>query len=72
MNILFIRYGSIYEPDMIDAFHKAGVDVVETDIKTHESGIENEVIMRQVEEKIREYSPMFVYGINFFPVVSDS
>ncbi|MCR5507635.1 MAG: glycosyltransferase [Lachnospiraceae bacterium] len=71
MNILFVRYGSIYEPDMIDAFQKAGVNVVEIDTRMNGGNVDNEIIMKHVEDGIREHSPMFVYGINFYPVVAD-
>lgn len=39
--ILFYRYNSIYEPDMIEAFKKAGLTVVEITKEMNDKDITN-------------------------------
>ena len=70
MNVVLYRYGSICEPDIIAGFQKLGLNVIEI---TEE--IQNKMITpsRQVElvnKAIEEYSPSFVFSINFFPAVA--
>lgn len=71
MNILFYRYGSIYEPDMINAFKMAGLNVIEVNSGVKKRTFDNEEIMRDVESAILKYKPLFVYGVNFYPVIAD-
>lgn len=69
MNIIFYRYGSVCEPDYIDAFKKLGVTVVED-----KDGIEKngnvEMKMQHLGELIADKKPLFVFSINFFPFIS--
>lgn len=70
MNIVFYRYGSICEPDMIAAFRKLNLNVTEI---TEEITVKNLLPSRQVElvdQAVREVSPVFVFSINFFPAVA--
>lgn len=39
MEILFHRYGSICEPDIIEAFRSLGVEVIEEDREIYEKNI---------------------------------
>lgn len=71
MNVLFYRYGSIYEPDMINALNKSGVKVMEITAGMQGKKTGNEEIMSEVEKGIKEYNPLFVYGVNFYPVIAD-
>ncbi len=70
MNILFYRYGSIYEPDMISAFNKAGLNVIEVSPEIANKQITSSDRLKAVEARIKEYDPLFVYGINFYPVIA--
>ncbi len=71
MRIVFYRYGSIYEPDMLTAFNKAGLDVIEIADEVVDKSISTIDRMSLVENSIKEYSPMFVYGINYFPIIAE-
>lgn len=71
MNIVFYRYGSIYEPDMIMAFEKAGLNVIEITPEIKNKDITAVDRMKEVESCIVRYSPLFVYGINFYPIIAE-
>lgn len=71
MNILFYRYGSICEPDLIEAFREYGLNVVEdrTEI-TNKQFLPAERV-KTVGSEIERVHPLFVFTINFFPDISD-
>lgn len=69
MNIIFYRYKSICEPDYIDAFKKLGVTVIE-DNDGWDSSKKVPEKMVTLGEMIAEYTPLFVFSINFFPFIS--
>ena len=50
MNILFYRYGSICEPDLIDAFKSLQITVIEEDTEIYQKSIEPEVRIRRLAE----------------------
>ena len=70
MEILFYRYNSICEPDIIQVFTNFGITV-----HTEETEITNKsVTPKQCAEKITEWltthSLAFVFSINFYPAIS--
>ncbi|MDD6234135.1 MAG: DUF3880 domain-containing protein [Lachnospiraceae bacterium] len=71
MNILFYRYGSICEPDLIAAFREYGITVYESDDEITDKNIlpaqRAETLSRALFE--RNYS--FVFSINFYPDISE-
>ena len=69
MNIIFYRYNSICEPDYIEAFKKIGINVIEDKDGSNFQIDVQEKIMNLGEIIARE-KPMFVFSINFFPLVS--
>lgn len=71
MEILFHRYGSICEPDIIDAFQTLGVNVIEEDSEIQNKRISGEVRIRFLAEKILTNKPAFVFSINYFPYISE-
>ncbi len=71
MEILFYRYNSICEPDVIAAFGKLGITVVEKNIKVSGNDLSEGQLAEQTAELIRNHSFLFVFSINFFPVLSD-
>ncbi len=71
MNILFYRYGSIYEPDMIDAFISSGLNVIEIKHEITYKNISDQERIDIVRSAIEQYSPAFVYGINYYPAISE-
>ena len=71
MEILFHRYGSICEPDIIDAFTSLGITVLEEDSEIQNKHISGEVRIRLLAEKILTKKPAFVFSINYFPYISE-
>ena len=71
MNMVFYRYNSIYEPDMIEAFRLAGLTVIEITEEMEDKEISNSRRAELVEKAIGEYTPLFVYGINYYPIISE-
>lgn len=71
MNIIFYRYNSIYEPDMIEAFRLAGLSVIEITEEMEDKEISNARRAELLEKAIGEYAPLFVYGINYYPVIAE-
>ena len=71
MNILIYRYGSICEPDIIEAFKKLQLNVIEETTEITNKGLLPSDQVRLVKEGIEQYHPMFVFSINFFPAIAD-
>lgn len=71
MEILFYRYNSICEPDVIEAFGKLGINVVEKNSKVSGQDLSEGQMAEQTAELIRNHSFLFVFSINFFPILSD-
>ena len=71
MNILFYRYGSVYEPDMIDAFKAAGLNVIEINNEIDNKDVTDQERISIIRNAIETHSPVFVYGINYYPAVSE-
>ena len=71
MNILFYRYGSICEPDIIQILLQAGHQVAElTEEMTNKQFSDKERISL-VSMELKKYTYDFIFSINFFPIVSD-
>lgn len=71
MHILFYRYNSIYEPDMIDSLSRLGhqIDEVREEMTNKElSAKECVALLRQI---LSQNTYSMVFSINFFPVVSE-
>ncbi len=71
MKIIFYRYGSVYEPDMLDAFRQAGLDVIEIDKEVTVKDISDRERIKLISEAIEKNAPVFVYGINYYPAISE-
>lgn len=71
MKILFHRYGSICEPDIIDAFKILNITVIEEDIEINQKSIEGEKRISVLAEQILMQNPVFVFSINYFPYISE-
>ena len=71
MNVLIYRYNSICEPDVIDAFQKLGLNVIEESTEINNKGLLPSDQVRLVKEALDKYHPMFVFSINFFPAIAD-
>lgn len=71
MEILFYRYKSICEPDIIESFQKLGITVVEERLTEKTEGNADLYLVDRVEQLIKTHRFMFVFSVNFFPVLSD-
>lgn len=71
MEILFHRYGSICEPDIIEAFQSLGVTVDEEDSEIYQKNIAGDVRIKILAERILTKKPAFVFSINYFPYISE-
>lgn len=70
MEIIFHRYGSICEPDIIDAFQALGITVIEDDTEVHQKSIAPADRIRLISEQILAHQAAFVFTINYFPYIS--
>ena len=71
MEILFHRYGSICEPDIIEAFKSLGIVVDEENSEITEKNISGDVRIKLLAERILTKKPAFVFSINYFPYISE-
>ena len=70
--ILFYRYGSICEPDVIDGFCRLGLEVKEEVTQVQNKQTTAEETVRAVTTLLQKEAFLFVFSINFFPAVSES
>ena len=70
MNIVFHRYGSIVEPDLIAAFKKFNITVIEEDMEITNKSIDSDTRIKVLGEAILANQPEFVFSINYFPYIS--
>lgn len=71
MKILFYRYGSICEPDIIESFIKLGFDVCEETSEIYDKLITPAQGVKIVSPRLVNEDYGFVFTINFFPWLSD-
>ena len=71
MNILFYRYGSICEPDLLQVFHEFGFTIIEESTEITQKSIPASTRIQLLAEKLLTQPIQFVFSINFFPHVSD-
>ena len=71
MKVLFFRYRSICEPDIIDAFLELGIEVIEFGLDIQDKSIISKEIINKLSKKLLQTPVDFVFSINFFPNVSD-
>lgn len=71
MNILFYRYGSICEPDILQVFKELGLSVIEENTEVTQKSIPASTRIQLLAEKLLVHRVSFVFSINFFPHISD-
>ncbi|GHU42000.1 hypothetical protein FACS1894111_05200 [Clostridia bacterium] len=71
MNILFYRYGSICEPDVIEGFLELGNSVSEITAEITNKSLLPSETLHLVREELDKNPYDFVFSINFFPVLAD-
>ncbi|MBE5894758.1 MAG: spore maturation protein CgeB [Lachnospiraceae bacterium] len=72
MKILFYRYGSICEPDIIDSFKKMGIEVLEETSQISNKEMLPSQTVTDVSSILKKHTVLFVFSVNFFPAVSDT
>lgn len=71
MKILFYRYGSICEPDILSAFQSYGLTVLEDTTNIYEKKLAPSVYAEKLNVLITEHKPTFIFSLNFFPIVAE-
>lgn len=71
MKILFYRYNSICEPDIIDQFSKIGIEIDCIENEMTDKKITASKRVDLVSERLAKNTYLFVFSINFFPAISD-
>lgn len=71
MHILFYRYGSICEPDVIDAFHELGHTVEEICEEITNKTLTPQESIRIVNTHLQAQAADCIFSINFFPFLAE-
>lgn len=71
MTILFYRYGSICEPDIISTFQANNITVIEVGIEITNKAISSSQRVELINNAINTHHPLFVFSINFFPSIAE-
>lgn len=71
MNLLLYRYGSICEPDIMEAFEELGfgVDTIEEEI--YNKNLTGKEQIALLNSRLQQGDYRFVFTINFFPAISE-
>lgn len=71
MKILFYRYGSICEPDILAAFRMFGFEISEINHEVYHKNTSPSETVRLVSSYLLEHPADVVFTINFFPFLSE-
>lgn len=71
MNLLFYRYGSICEPDMIEALEELGHTVDQIMLEVAQKDIPPQEVIRSVSGTLLSGSYDGVMSVNYYPVLSE-
>lgn len=71
MNILFYRYGSICEPDIIASLKHLGFNITEDTREVYNKQLLPSDCIKGLNELLKQDTYSFIFSINFFPSVSD-
>lgn len=71
MKLLFYRYGSICEPDIIDGFEELGHTILEITTEITNKSLTPQESIQIVSDTLLEHPVDFVFSINFFPFLSE-
>lgn len=69
--ILFYRYGSIVENNLIECFKNNGIEVIEENTQITKKDTSPADTVKSVSEALSKDTFIFVFSINFFPAVSE-
>lgn len=70
MEILFYRYNSICEPDILQTFEAFGITVHCEELEMTDKAVSPQTCSARVAEWILSHPLAFVFSINFFPAIS--
>lgn len=70
MKILIYRYGSICEPDIINAFTRIGLSVLEETTEITSKEISPAHRIQHIERLLDKEHPLFVFSVNFYPDIA--
>lgn len=71
MKVLFYRYGSICEPDIINALEELGHDITQITEEIYNKDFSFGDCARLVSQSLLNHPQDFVFTVNFFPVISN-
>lgn len=71
MTILFYRYGSLCEPDLINAFRSLGITVKEEQTEITNKKLSPAKCVELISSAVESIRPVFVFSINFFPAIAE-
>ena len=71
MNILFYRYGSICEPDIIQSLKGLGNNVDEITVEIYNKDFTPSEGVRLLTDTLFAHSYDFIFSINFYPFISE-
>ena len=71
MKLLFYRYGSICEPDVISGFQELGHTVLEITEEISNKSLSPQEAIQIVSSKLFEQPVDFLFSINFYPFLSE-
>lgn len=71
MKLLFYRYGSICEPDIIEGFRELGLTVEQLTDEIQNKGLTAKELIELVSHYLLEHPVDFVFSINFYPALSE-
>lgn len=75
MKILFYRYNSICEPDILEVFRKLNIEVYEDTLEMEEKHAAPSIKVKHLAESCRKAIKSgkldFIFSLNFFPYVSE-
>lgn len=71
MKLLFYRYGSICEPDIIQGFQELGHTVFQIAEEITNKSLAPQEAIKIVSQKLFEQPVDFVFSMNFYPFLSE-
>ena len=71
MNILFYRYGSICEEDILKCFRESGHKCITIEDEIKDKSITGADTVRIVDEKLQQDAFDCVFSVNFYPSISE-
>lgn len=71
MKILFYRYNSILEPDILAVFREMGIDVIEYRREMAEKNLSMQESVRETGNFLMDHPVDAVFSINFYPFLSE-